>query len=51
LERFTGVLDLLEPPLALAPFQMQLFWHPRMRRDPAHSWLRKQLTESARLRR
>jgi DNA-binding transcriptional LysR family regulator len=51
LERFTGVLDLFEPPLALAPFQMNLFWHPRMRRDPAHSWLRKQVTESARRRR
>ena len=51
LERFTGVLDLFEPPLALAPFQMKLFWHPRMRRDPAHSWLRKQVTESARQRR
>jgi DNA-binding transcriptional LysR family regulator len=51
LERFTGVLDLFEPPLALPSFQMKLFWHPRMRRDPAHSWLRKQVTESARQRR
>jgi DNA-binding transcriptional LysR family regulator len=51
LERFVGVLDLFESPLALPPFQMKLFWHPRMRRDPAHSWLRKQVTESARQRR
>ena len=51
LERFAAVLDLFEPPLALASFQMNLFWHPRMRRDPAHTWLRRQVTESARQRR
>jgi DNA-binding transcriptional LysR family regulator len=48
LERFTGVLDLFAPPLALVPFQMSLFWHPRMRSDPAHIWLRGQVIQSAR---
>jgi len=48
LERFTSVLDLFTPPLSLAPFQMNLFWHPRMRSDPAHIWLRKQVIQSAR---
>jgi DNA-binding transcriptional LysR family regulator len=51
LERFTGVLDLFIPPLALVPFQMNLFWHPRMRSDPAHIWLRRQVIQSARGRR
>lgn len=46
LQRFTSVLDLFEPPLPLAPFQMSLFWHPRMRSDPAHVWLRKQIVQS-----
>jgi DNA-binding transcriptional LysR family regulator len=46
LERFSGVLELYTPPLALAPFQMSLFWHPRMRSDPAHMWLRKQVVQS-----
>ncbi|WP_158812594.1 LysR family transcriptional regulator [Methylocapsa sp. S129] len=48
LERFTNVLDLFAPPLSLAPFQMNLFWHPRMRSDPAHVWLRKHVIQSAR---
>lgn len=51
LERFTAVLDLAKTPLALAPFQMNLFWHPRMRKDPAHAWLRKQVIQSVRPRR
>jgi DNA-binding transcriptional LysR family regulator len=46
LERFTSVLDLVATPLALAPFQMNLFWHPRMRSDPAHAWLRRQVVQS-----
>jgi hypothetical protein len=37
------VLEIYAPPLALAPFEMKLFWHPKMRTDPAHAWLRKQV--------
>jgi DNA-binding transcriptional LysR family regulator len=43
LERFTAVLEIYPPPLALSPFQMILFWHPRMQTDPAHKWLRSQV--------
>jgi hypothetical protein len=34
------------PPLVLAPFKMILFWHPRMQMDPAHIWLRNQVTQA-----
>jgi hypothetical protein len=37
LERFKSVLEIYQPPLALSRFSMNLFWHPRMRTDPAHS--------------
>lgn len=43
LERFKTVLEICAPPLVLSPFQMNLFWHPRMRTDPAHTWLRRQV--------
>jgi DNA-binding transcriptional LysR family regulator len=43
LERFKTVLEICTPPLTLAPFEMKLFWHPKMRTDPAHAWLRKQV--------
>jgi DNA-binding transcriptional LysR family regulator len=46
LERFTDVLKIYPPPLALSPFKMVLFWHPRMQADPAHRWLRSQITQS-----
>ena len=48
LQRFGQVLDLFEPPLPIAPFGMNVFWHPRMRTDPAHIWLRKQVMQVAR---
>jgi DNA-binding transcriptional LysR family regulator len=46
LERFKTALELFAPPLVLSPFQMNLFWHPRMRADPAHTWLRQQVMQS-----
>ncbi|MET3854216.1 LysR family transcriptional regulator [Rhizobium sp. OAE497] len=48
LRRFTDTLDLFEPPVALSPFSINLFWHPRMRADPAHSWLRKMVMSASR---
>lgn len=48
LQRFEQVLDLVESPLELAPFEMNLFWHSRMSADAAHAWLRKQVLQSAR---
>lgn len=48
LERFTDTLDLFEPPLPLSPFTINVFWHPRMRADPAHIWLRKMVMTASR---
>lgn len=41
LERFEDTLDLFPPPLPISTFSMNLFWHPRVRTDPAHMWFRK----------
>ncbi|MCA6106826.1 LysR family transcriptional regulator [Bradyrhizobium cenepequi] len=46
LGRFKNVLEIHPPPLTLSRFSMNLFWHPRMRTDPAHRWLRKQVLEA-----
>jgi len=51
LERFKAVLEIYPPPLALARFEMRLFWHARMRSDPAHAWLRKQVVQAIKERR
>ncbi|MBY5438632.1 LysR family transcriptional regulator [Rhizobium leguminosarum] len=47
LKRFEDTLDLFPPPLPLSVFGMNLFWHPRMRTDPAHIWLRKMVLQVA----
>lgn len=47
LQRFEDTLDLFAPPLPLSIFSMNVFWHPRMRTDPAHIWLRKLVMEIA----
>lgn len=41
-------LTLFEPPLALAGFQVSMFWHERMHADPAHQFLRAELVRAAR---
>lgn len=46
LVRFQSTLELFTPPVQLQPFQMTLFWHPRMRTDPAHAWLREQVMQA-----
>lgn len=48
LQRFEGALQIIDAPLELAPFEMNLFWHPRMGADAAHSWLRNQVINAAR---
>jgi DNA-binding transcriptional LysR family regulator len=48
LRRFDQILDLFNPPLPLSTFGMKVFWHPRMRSDPAHKWLRKMVLQVAR---
>ena len=38
-------LCLLEPPRDLGRFPTQMAWHPRNRRDPGHTWLRRLIQE------
>ena len=33
-------LQYIEPPLAIAGYEMSMLWHERSHRDPAHRWLR-----------
>jgi DNA-binding transcriptional LysR family regulator len=39
-------LMVVEPPLAVAGFEMLMLWHERWHRDPAHQWLRQQIVMS-----
>jgi DNA-binding transcriptional LysR family regulator len=48
LERFSAILELTETPFPIAPFSMNIFWHPRSRTDPAHLWFRKLVMHSGR---
>lgn len=36
-------LRVLPPPVALPPFAIEVIWHERRHRDPAHRWLRGEL--------
>ncbi|MGG5867575.1 hypothetical protein ACQT30_17000, partial [Klebsiella pneumoniae] len=36
----------VEPPLAVAGFEMLMLWHERWHRDPAHQWLRQFIVNS-----
>jgi DNA-binding transcriptional LysR family regulator len=51
--RLEGMLRIktVQPPrsLGLEPYQVAQLWHPRNDRDPAHRWLRDQVSEAARL--
>jgi DNA-binding transcriptional LysR family regulator len=38
-------LKVLEPPLPLPLFTIQLTWHERRHRDPGHQWLRNQIID------
>jgi DNA-binding transcriptional LysR family regulator len=33
-------LRILEPPIELGEYEVTMYWHARMQRDPAHVWLR-----------
>lgn len=35
-----GMLQMMEPPVALPGYEMAMFWPERLHRDPAHQWLR-----------
>ena len=47
--RFASVLKLqvLPVPIAIPPFRLTMLWHERNDRDPAHSWLRNLIAETA----
>jgi len=40
-------VQLLSPPLNLAPFQVSMLWGPLKHHDPAHLWLRSQISQLA----
>lgn len=39
----TGALQVVDPPVELAGFDMLMLWHERLHRDPGHKWLRQQI--------
>ncbi|UYB51892.1 LysR family transcriptional regulator [Xanthomonas sp. AM6] len=39
-------LQVCEPPLAVAGYEMAMLWHERVHRDPAHRWLREHIAAS-----
>ncbi|ARP81625.1 LysR family transcriptional regulator [Bordetella genomosp. 8] len=39
-------LQVVEPPLEVAGFEMLMLWHERLHRDPAHQWLRDLIARS-----
>lgn len=41
-------LRLLKPPIAIPAFAMEVTWHERRHRDPAHRWLRAELLTACR---
>jgi DNA-binding transcriptional LysR family regulator len=38
-------IRLLKPPFELPPIHLEMVWHPRNDKDPAHCWLRNRLQE------
>jgi DNA-binding transcriptional LysR family regulator len=40
-------LRLVEPPLPLAPYTLNLLWHPRLENEPANRWLREVFVRAA----
>ena len=41
-------LRILEPPIALPRYGLDLLWHPRHNLDPAHTWMRRLFLEASR---
>jgi len=40
-------LQVLPAPIAIPPFRLMMLWHERSHADPAHSWLRNLIAETA----
>jgi len=45
--RETWPLRVMEPPLALPPYAVNLLWHPRLDNEPANAWLREVIVRAA----
>ena len=45
--RETWPLRVMEPPLALPPYAVNLLWHPRLDNEPANEWLREVIVRAA----
>lgn len=41
-------LRVLDPPLPLAPYDLNLLWHPRLENEPGNAWLREVFVRAAR---
>jgi DNA-binding transcriptional LysR family regulator len=37
-------IQVIVPPLQLPPYEMAMIWHERSHLDPAHAWLREQIS-------
>jgi DNA-binding transcriptional LysR family regulator len=48
LSRFVPAVELFEPPFEPGEYELSLFWHARRQEDPAHAWLRNQISDAAR---
>ncbi|AMO94414.1 bacterial regulatory helix-turn-helix, lysR family protein [Collimonas fungivorans] len=46
LVRDTSELQVVEPPVEVAGYEMAMLWHERCHRDPAHQWLREYIAKS-----
>jgi len=44
--RGSAALQVVEPPVDVAGYDMAMLWHERSHRDPAHQWLREHLADS-----
>ena len=42
-----GFLDVFDPPLPSPEFTVDLLWHPRRQKDPAHMWFRSRVARIA----
>jgi len=49
LSRFVPAVELFDPPFDLPAYELSAFWHARRQDDPAHAWLREQISDAARV--
>src|SRR3546814_20040249 len=49
LKRYSSIIDILELPFDIPPFNLAMAWHPRAPFDDGHRWLRTCFTDAAAL--